>query len=130
LERWKEIVAELWSDEFRDLVDSAVAAGDDPDRYPDAAAAVGRRLTRIDSAFALALPSTKSPIWPILAVKLGRILQLREPSVEDARLVWNLAARCDSIMDFLPYAKHWAETRKECRACATFHTLTQQLPLP
>lgn len=130
LERLEQIAAELWSDEFRELVDAAVAAGDDPDRYPDAASAVGRRLTRIDSAFSLALPSTRSPVWPILAVKLERILRLREPSVEDAQLVWNLAARCDSIMDFLPYAKHWAESRRECRACATFHTLTQNLPLP
>ena len=130
LERLEDIAAELWSDEFRELVDAAVAAGDDPDRYPDAVLAVGQRLTRIDSALLLVLPSAKSPIWPILVVKLERILRLRKPSVEDARLVWNLAARCDSIMDFLPYAKHWAESRKECRACATFHTLTQNLPLP
>ena len=69
-------------------------------------------------------------MWPIFVVKLERILRLREPSVDDARLVWNLAVRCDSIVDFLPHVKSWAESKRECRACATLHTLTQQLPLP
>ena len=128
LERWEETAAGLWSDDFRQLVDTAVATpGDDPDRY----AAVGRYLLHIDSAaFVLVLPSERSPMWPIFVVKLERILRLRNPSVEHAQLVRNLAIQCDFIMDFLPYIPHWAESRRECRACATFHTLTQRLPLP